>query len=165
MACARFHFYNSNTNSNSNTVNWNIHCTHKFSGIIFAIGSKHFCQFGRTNGVVLLWRTSTLLQRILHHSLMLPMLPESLLDDFATFDFVFDTTWPCDIWYYLAMWPCRNAAWVVVNLQMLQSNPFDFFTSFFTPPYLFTSLLPAGSCTLSFALGCFAVLNLEERGW
>ena len=135
MACARFHFYNSNTNSNSNTVNWNIHCTHKFSGIIFAIGSKHFCQFGRTNGVVLLWRTSTLLQRILHHRRMLSMLPGILF-------FVVRVEY-C----YLAMCPCRNAVSVVVKSQLLQSNPFDFFTSlFFAPPFLFTSFLPVLHC-------------------
>ena len=70
--------------------------------------------------------------------------------------------------YYLAMCPWRKAASLVVKWQMLQSNPFVFFTSLFiTPPYLFTSLLPV-SCTstlaLTFALA-LAVLNLVERGW
>ena len=125
MSCARFHFCNSNTNSNSNTVNWFIHCMHKFSGIIFAIGSKHFCQFRRTNRVVLLWRTSTLLQRILHHRLMLPMLPESLLDDFATFDFVFNTTWPCDPaeMQLELLWTCKCCSWTLLTSSPPSSRP------------------------------------------
>ena len=61
-----------------------------------AIGSKHFCQFGRANRVDLFGRTFALLLRILHHRRMLSMLPELLLGDFATFDFVFNSTWPCD---------------------------------------------------------------------